>query len=204
MFQLKRCTCRLYMMLNITAFKTLIYSWNTSTWLPQFKKVREKSISSRSWKVRDFHIKSGKIYISESSQGKEKFQVNMNSFILFGPPSWWQIMALSCFGFRRHLMYLFKTGDTFLTSLSFDPFVMQVEVGLRWTIHFLSLFLALLSNIFKNIRYFSRTWGIGLVKYCLMKLSNKLMLGFQENQSFFQVTLRTCQFIQTVCELAKS
>lgn len=58
-------------MLNITAFKTLIYSWNTSTWLPQFKKVREKSISSRSWKVRDFHIKSGKIYISESSQGKE-------------------------------------------------------------------------------------------------------------------------------------
>ena len=75
------------MMLNITAFKTLIYSWNTSTWLPQFKKVREKSISSRSRKVRDFHIKSGKIYISESSQGKEKFQVNMNSFILFGPPS---------------------------------------------------------------------------------------------------------------------
>ena len=33
------------------------------------------------------HIKSGKIYIPESSQGKVKFQVNVNSFILFGPPS---------------------------------------------------------------------------------------------------------------------
>lgn len=32
------------------------------------------------------HIKSGKIYISESSQRKVKFQVNVNSFILFGPP----------------------------------------------------------------------------------------------------------------------
>ena len=72
------------MMLNITSFKTLIYSLNGSTWLPQFKKVKEKKNSSRSWKVRDFHIKSGKIYISESSQGKVKFQVNMNSFILFG------------------------------------------------------------------------------------------------------------------------
>ena len=30
------------------------------------------------------------------------------------------------------------------------------------------------------------------------------MLGFQENQSFFQVTLSTCQFMQTVCELAKA
>ena len=30
------------------------------------------------------------------------------------------------------------------------------------------------------------------------------MLGFQENQSFSQVTLSTCQFMQTVCELAKA
>ena len=50
-------------------------------------------------------------------------------------------MALSCFGFRRHLMYLFKTGDRFLTSLSFDPFVMQVEVGFwHCLLTFLKLF----------------------------------------------------------------
>ena len=41
------------------------------------------------------------------------------------------------------------------------------------------------------------------VHILLMKMNDKLMLGFQENQTFLHVLSRNCQFMYTACDLLK-
>ena len=54
-------------------------------------------------------------------------------------------------------------------------------------IHFPFFLFSLFSNISNSLVHFTDMKRVGLVEYCFMKLNDKLMLGFQENQSFFHV-----------------
>ena len=59
------------------------------------------------------------------------------------------------------------------------------------------IIILLFSNI-KILLYILQTWiMLYIIRILFMKLNDKLMLGFKENQSFLDVMLRNCKFMYT-------
>ena len=87
--------------------------------------------------------------------------------------------------------------DKFLIRKSFP--LCNASISFSLLSYFIVLWYFKFSGTFRE-----NAKGVGLVKYYLIKLKGKLILGLQGNQSFLHVTLRNYQFICTICDLLEA